>query len=290
MRIALLGNVFQTKKNAYIKRVLKKLAELQADICIEEGFADFLNRELGVSLNGMDTFKMLHLKADLVISMGGDGTFLTSAAQVGARGIPILGINTGRLGFLADVSPEDIENALDAVFDGRYTIEQRAVIAMTLNGETYHGYPYALNEVAILKHDNSSLIEIDTHINGALLTNYMSDGLIISTPTGSTGYSLSVGGPIIVPRSGTFCLSPVASHSLSTRPVIVCDDVVITLRVRSRSHNFLIAVDGRSESISENTTITLRRAPYAIGVMKVMHQNFFDTLRDKMMWGADQRI
>ncbi len=290
MRIALLGNVFQTKKNAYIKRVLKKLAELQADICIEEGFADFLNRELSVSLNGMDTFKMPHLKADLVISMGGDGTFLTSAAQVGARGIPILGINTGRLGFLADVSPEDIENALDAVFDGRYTIEQRAVIAMTLDGETYHGYPYALNEVAILKHDNSSLIEIDTHINGALLTNYMSDGLIISTPTGSTGYSLSVGGPIIVPRSGTFCLSPVASHSLSTRPVIVCDDVVITLRVRSRSHNFLIAVDGRSESISENTTITLRRAPYAIGVMKVMHQNFFDTLRDKMMWGADQRI
>lgn len=290
MRIALLGNVFQTKKNAYIKRVLKKLAELQADVCIEEGFADFLNRELSVSLNGMDTFKMPHLKADLVISMGGDGTFLTSAAQVGARGIPILGINTGRLGFLADVSPEDIENALDAVFNGRYTIEQRAVIAMTLDGETYHGYPYALNEVAILKHDNSSLIEIDTHINGALLTNYMSDGLIISTPTGSTGYSLSVGGPIIVPRSGTFCLSPVASHSLSTRPVIVCDDVVITLRVRSRSHNFLIAVDGRSESISENTTITLRRAPYAIGVMKVMHQNFFDTLRDKMMWGADQRI
>lgn len=290
MRIALLGNVFQTKKNAYIKRVLKKLAELQADICIEEGFADFLNRELCVSLNGMDTFKMPHLKADLVISMGGDGTFLTSAAQVGARGIPILGINTGRLGFLADVSPEDIENALDAVFDGRYTIEQRAVIAMTLDGETYHEYPYALNEVAILKHDNSSLIEIDTHINGALLTNYMSDGLIISTPTGSTGYSLSVGGPIIVPRSGTFCLSPVASHSLSTRPVIVCDDVVITLRVRSRSHNFLIAMDGRSESISENTTITLRRAPYAIGVMKVMHQNFFDTLRDKMMWGADQRI
>lgn len=290
MRIALLGNVFQTKKNAYIKRVLKKLAELQADVCIEEGFADFLNRELSVSLNDMDTFKMPQLKADLVISMGGDGTFLTSAAQVGARGIPILGINTGRLGFLADVSPEDIENALDAVFDGRYTIEQRAVIAMTLDGETYHGYPYALNEVAILKHDNSSLIEIDTHINGALLTNYMSDGLIISTPTGSTGYSLSVGGPIIVPRSGTFCLSPVASHSLSTRPVIVCDDVVITLRVRSRSHNFLIAVDGRSESISENTTITLRRAPYAIGVMKVMHQNFFDTLRDKMMWGADQRI
>lgn len=290
MRIALLGNVFQTKKNAYIKRVLKKLAELQADVCIEEGFADFLNRELSVSLNGMDTFKMPHLKADLVISMGGDGTFLTSAAQVGARGIPILGINTGRLGFLADVSPEDIEYALDAVFDGRYTIEQRAVIAMTLDGETYHGYPYALNEVAILKHDNSSLIEIDTHINGALLTNYMSDGLIISTPTGSTGYSLSVGGPIIVPRSGTFCLSPVASHSLSTRPVIVCDDVVITLRVRSRSHNFLIAVDGRSESISENTTITLRRAPYAIGVMKVTHQNFFDTLRDKMMWGADQRI
>ena len=289
MRIALLGNVFQTKKNAYIKRVLKKLAELQADICIEEGFADFLNRELCVSLNGMDTFKMPHLKADLVISMGGDGTFLTSAAQVGARGIPILGINTGRLGFLADVSPEDIENALDAVFDGRYTIEQRAVIAMTLDGETYHGYPYALNEVAILKHDNSSLIEIDTHINGALLTNYMSDGLIISTPTGSTGYSLSVGGPIIVPRSGTFCLSPVASHSLSTRPVIVCDDVVITLRVRSRSHNFLIAIDGRSETCREGSRLTIRKADYKINVVKRNSHIFFNTLRNKMMWGADGR-
>lgn len=290
MRVALLGNVFQTKKNAYIQRVLAKLVELNADISIEAGFAHFLNDELHVDLTGMHVFEMPDLTANLVISMGGDGTFLTSAAKVGARGIPILGINTGRLGFLADVSPEDIEIALEAVFRGEYTVEQRAVIAMNIEGSHFDGYPYALNEVAVLKHDNSSLIEISTHVNGALLTNYMADGLIVSTPTGSTGYSLSVGGPIIVPRSGTFCISPVASHSLNTRPVVICDDVEICLRVRSRSHNFLISVDGRSESVPENMVITLRRAPYAIGVMKVMHQNFFDTLRDKMMWGADQRV
>ena len=290
MRIALFGNVFQTKKNIYVTHVLQKLAELKADIWIEQKFAEFVSERLGVDTTDLNIFEKAELTADVVISMGGDGTFLSTAAKVGSRGIPILGINTGRLGFLADVSPESIDEALEAVWRGEHVVEQRSVIALTKDGEQLTGYPFALNEVALLKHDNSSLIEIKTYVDGALLNNYMADGLIVSTPTGSTGYSLSVGGPIIIPRSGTFCISPVASHSLSTRPVIICDDVEISLSVRSRSHNFLISVDGRSESVPDGTTITLRRAPYSIGVMKVKHKDFFDTLRDKMMWGVDQRF
>ena len=150
-------------------------------------------------------------------------------------------------------------------------------------------YPYALNEVAVLKHDNSSLIEIKTYVNDHFLTNYLADGLIISTPTGSTGYSLSVGGPILVPQSGTFCISPIAPHSLSVRPVVVRDDVKIRLEVCSRSHNFLLACDGQSESLPHSTVISLECAPHTIKVIKIKHKHFFETLRDKLMWGADQR-
>ncbi len=290
MRIALFGNVFQTKKNIYVRAVLAKLKALNASICLEQDFADFVHQRLGVETKGLDIIGGNGLNADLIISMGGDGTFLTTAAKAGACGIPILGINTGRLGFLADVSPDEIDKSLDAVWKGEYTVEQRAVIALEKDGVQLAGYPFALNEVAVLKHDISSLIGINVYIDGAQLNHYMADGLIISTPTGSTGYSLSVGGPIIVPRSGTFCISPVASHSISTRPVVLCDDVTITLTVKSRSHNFLISIDGRSESVPEGTTLTLRRAPYTVGVMKVKHKNFFDTLRDKMSWGADHRF
>lgn len=289
MKVALCGNVYQTKKNIYVAGIVEKLRALQADIYIERQFADFVSGQLGVDITGLHTIDDAALVVDVVISIGGDGTFLSTAAKVGARGIPILGINTGRLGFLADVSPEDVGEALEAVWRGDCVVEQRSLIEVKKDGEQLKGVPYALNEVAFLKHDNSSLIEVETYAGGAPLTNYMADGLIVCTPTGSTGYSLSAGGPIIMPGSGTFCLAPVAPHSLNIRPVVICDDVELMLKVRSRSHNFLIAVDGRSESFPDDTTVTLRRAPYTIGVMKVKHKNFFDTLRDKMLWGADQR-
>lgn len=290
MRIGLFGNVYQAQKNAYVAAVMQQLGSLGAEVVIEENFASFISSEMGIDISPYGLFHAPSLSADVAISMGGDGTFLTTASQVGHKQIPILGINTGRLGFLADVSPEAIASALPDLVRGNFMVENRRVIALTKTGTPLQGYPFALNEVALLKHDNSSLIEINTRINGAALANYMADGLIVCTPTGSTGYSLSVGGPIIVPNSGTFCLSPVASHSLSTRPVIVCDDVEISLRVHSRSHNFLISVDGRSESFADNTVITIRRAPYVVKVIRIEHKNFFDTLRDKMMWGADQRI
>ena len=168
-------------------------------------------------------------------------------------------------------------------------VENRKALAVLKNGELSNFYPYALNEVAVLKHDNSSLIEISTYVNGHFLTNYLADGLIVATPTGSTGYSLSVGGPILVPQSGTFCIAPIAPHSLSVRPVVVRDDVEIRLEVCSRTKNFLLACDGQSESLPHSTIISIHRAPHTINVVKIKHKHFFETLRDKLMWGADQR-
>lgn len=291
LHFALFGNSFQTKKNQYVTAIINKLKELDVNIYIEHNFASFIHNELKLCLDGVKVFDIekQHIKADVAISIGGDGTFLGTAAAVGSSNIPILGINTGRLGFLADVFPDDIDASLEALCKGDYIVEKRKALAVKKNGELSSFYPYALNEVAVLKHDNSSLIEIATYVNGDYLTNYLADGLIISTPTGSTGYSLSVGGPILVPQSGTFCISPIAPHSLSVRPVVVKDDVEIVLKVRSRTSNFLLACDGQSESLPQSTSITVGCAPHTIKVIKIAHKHFFETLHDKLMWGADQR-
>lgn len=290
MKIALFGNLFQTRKNASVVEVIDKAVQSGAEIVIEKDFSAFIREKLNKDISSFEIAESKDITADYAISMGGDGTFLNTAAAIRERNIPILGINTGRLGFLADVSPDFIDTALEMLFNGECRIEQRTLIEAKKDGMPFTTYPFALNEVAVLKHDNSSLIEVNTHVNGELLANFIADGIIVCTPTGSTGYSLSVGGPIIEPRSGTFCISAVAPHSLNVRPVILCDDAEIKLTVHSRSHHFLISVDGRSESHADQTTITLRRAPYTIGVVKVMHKVFYDTLRDKMMWGVDQRF
>ena len=227
--------------------------------------------------------------ADMVISIGGDGTFLKAARRVGRKQIPILGINTGRLGFLADVSPEEMEVTFEEIQAGRYSVEERSVLQLICNDRNLQESPYALNEIAVLKRDSSSMISIRTAINGAYLNTYQADGLVIATPTGSTAYSLSVGGPIIVPHSNTIAITPVAPHSLNVRPIVIRDDWEITLDVESRSHNFLVAIDGSSETCKETTQLTIHRADYSIKVVKRFNHIFFDTLRSKMMWGADGR-
>lgn len=290
LRVALFGNVYQTKKIQSVATIIRKLKELGVQISLEKEFAQFIEREIGINLSAYSLFDHTwSYEADVAISIGGDGTFLGTAAKIGCSNIPILGINTGRLGFLADVSSETIDSSLEALCRGDYIVEKRKVLAIGINGEPAVFYPYALNEVAILKHDNSSLIEIRTFVDNQFLTNYLSDGLIISTPTGSTGYSLSVGGPILFPQSGTFCISPIAPHSLSVRPVVVRDDVEIRLEISSRSRYFMLSCDGQSKSLPDSTIVTLRRAPHTIKVIKIEHRHFFETLRNKLMWGADKR-
>jgi NAD+ kinase len=221
--------------------------------------------------------------------MGGDGTFLRAASMVGNKQIPILGINAGRLGFLADVNAQEIERTIQAIYEGDYSIDTRAVIRVETDGQTLRGYECALNDVAILKRDNASMISIHTTVNGDYLTTYQADGLVISTPTGSTAYSLSNGGPIIVPGTHVFSLTAVAPHSLNVRPIVLSEDSEIKLTVESRSHNYLVALDGRSEPMSDSTRLTLRKAPYKVKVIKRAGTRYFNTLREKMMWGADQR-
>ena len=290
LRVAVFGNEYQLKKSSEAECVLRILDEGGAETLLEEAFADFIARQLPPDLRHFPKFRRdENIQADVAISLGGDGTFLKTASFVRDSRIPILGINTGHLGFLADVASDTTAAAVEALFTGKYTVEERSVIQVETSDGHLREYPFALNEVAILKHDNSSLINVRTEIDGELLADYVADGLIVCTPTGSTGYSLSVNGPIISPSSKSFCISAVAPHSLNVRPVVVNDDGAVALSVRTRSDKYLIAIDGRSEPLPKEVGITLRRAPYTVGVVKTTHRNFFETLRDKMLWGADQR-
>ena len=269
LKFAIFGNEYKKSEvEPYIERVLRYLEAHDAEAMVEP--VDFNN-------------------ADYVISMGGDGTFLRAASKVGNREIPIVGVNMGRLGFLADILPSEIEETLDNIFNGNYSIEQHTVIEVEADGAKIEGSPYALNDVAILKRDSASMISVRTYINDEFLVNYQADGLVISTPTGSTAYNLSNGGPIIVPRSSSLCLTPVAPHSLNIRPIVINDTSVITMDVESRSHSFLVAIDGRSEKMLEGTKITIRKAPFVIKIVRQNNRRYFSSLREKLMWGADNR-
>ena len=289
MKFALFGNTYQAKKSAHVIRLLSILKQYNAVVYINREFYHFLVDEQNMDIQAAGVFEGNDFEADMVLCMGGDGTFLKAASYVGNKNIPILGINTGRLGFLADVSPEEMEDTFKDIYNHNYKVEDRSVLQVISNGQPLKGYPCGLNEIAILKRDSSSMIAIHTSINGAYLTTYQADGLVIATPTGSTAYSLSIGGPVIVPHSNTIAITPVAPHSLNVRPIVINDDWEITLDVDSRSHNFLIAIDGRSETCREGTRLTIRKADYNIKVVKRPNHVFFHTLRDKMMWGADGR-
>ena len=289
LRFALFGNIYQTKKSASIQKVLSTLASYDAELLVDMEFYYFLKDNQRIDVNSSGTFTDDDFDADFVISMGGDGTFLKAASRVRDKCIPILGVNMGRLGFLADISPNDIERTLEALYHDDFAIESRALIQVTTDGEPFEGFNCALNDVAILKRDTASMISIRANINGQYLNTYQADGLVISSPTGSTAYSLSNGGPIIVPGTKVFSMTAVAPHSLNVRPIVLPDSAVIELDVESRSHNFLVAIDGRSEKCKEGTKITLRRAPYDVKVVKRAEHRYFDTLREKMMWGADTR-
>lgn len=289
LRFAIFGNTYQPKKSVSIQKILACLYEREAEVYVESEFYDFLLYGQQLSVKATKVFEGSDFDADFVISMGGDGTFLRATSMVGPKQIPILGVNMGRLGFLADVSASEIEQIIHALYEGDYSVETRAVIKVETDGKPFKGYDCALNDVAVLKRDNASMISIRTTINGDYLTTYQADGLVISTPTGSTAYSLSVGGPIIVPGTSVFSMTAVAPHSLNIRPIVIPDNAEIHLAVESRSHNFLVALDGRSENCSEDTHLTLRKAPYKVKVVKRVGQKYFHTLREKMMWGADQR-
>ena len=291
LKFALFGNVYQREKSASVRKLIDCLHQHGAELYVDKEYHDFLRRHDILEATGHREFTDFAQlpECDFAVSMGGDGTLLKTASRVGMRQTPIIGVNIGRLGFLADISVADIEHSIDAVCQGDYSIEDRALISVETNGEPIQGCPCALNDVAILKRDTASMISIRTSINGEYLTTYQADGLVASTPTGSTAYSLSNGGPIIVPRTCVMVLTPVAPHSLSVRPIVIPDTSQVELTVSSRSHTFLVAIDGRSTKMPEGITLRLRRADYVARIVKRSGTRYFSTLREKLMWGADVR-
>ena len=290
LKFALFGNVFQPEKSSALAEVIKILKDTSSIIAIEQAFYDFVRKNNSVQFEPDEIITSSDFSASFAISLGGDGTFLKTADFVGDKGIPIIGINTGRLGFLADIADDEIAAMFNGLAHGEYTIEKRSVLHVVSPTELKGVSPFALNEIAILKHDNSSMIGIETTVDNSYLNIYQSDGIIVCTPTGSTGYSLSNGGPIIAPTSNSIAITAVAPHSLNIRPVLLNDDCTVRMKVNSRNHNFLLSIDGRSLSLSDDTPVTIRKAPYFIYIVRKYGNSYFDTLRNKLMWGADKRL
>ena len=227
--------------------------------------------------------------ADIAISFGGDGTLLRTASRIGRKEIPILGINAGRLGFLTTTSNEDIDYVIGRIHKREYDIEKHNIIEAVTDGIKLKNYPFALNEIAVMKHDSSSMMTLQVTLNGKDRIIYQADGLIVAAPSGSTGYSLSVGGPIIAPDANVLVLTPIAPHSLSARPLVISDSTEIGIKVSSRSGNYLIALDGRNEGCDETTEITVRKADYKQLIIRRREHTFIQNLQEKLMWGTDNR-
>jgi len=287
MKIAIFGSKHQKKEQ--IEKLFKILLDNKTEIYLQEKFYNYLKDVLYLQYDIAGTIANDEFGADLVISIGGDGTFLRTASIIGKKNIPILGINAGRLGFLADVGEKDLEATFADVFSGNYRIEHRSQLQLSTEHRDYLGFNYALNEIAILKQDTASMITVHAHINDEYLTSYEADGLIVATPTGSTAYSLSVGGPVMTPTAANIVIAAVAPHSLSNRPLVVTDDCVLTLEVESRNQNFLISLDGRSNIFTTGTKLIIKKADFTLRVIKRKENTFYNTLRNKLMWGVDPR-
>jgi len=289
MKVIIFGKKFQKEVIKYTMDLVTALKKADVEILLEEDFCRFL-AESNCDLSFVS--KVINddsFSADFAFVVGGDGTFISSADKIGDKNIPILGINAGRLGFLADVSGNEIFPAVEEILSGKYVIEERTLLKLHTDGESYSDFTHALNEIAILKQDSSSMITIHARVNGTFLNSYKADGLLVATSTGSTAYSMSVGGPILVPQSSNFIITPVAPHSLNVRPLIIPDDWEVELKVESRNKHFLVALDGRSNVFHEKTTLKIQKAPFSTKVIKRENQDFFSVLRSKLMWGVDRR-
>lgn len=290
MKIAIYGNRHQAGHADELAALFASMQRAGIDIVMHRRFHDYITSCLhitpprtSVADNGCP------FTADLAMSLGGDGTFLRTAQWIGDRQIPILGINTGHLGYLAEIRLSEAPSMVADITAGTYIVEARSLIEAVIPGKPADFWPYALNEVAILKKDTSSMITARTAINGTDLTTCLGDGLIISTPTGSTGYNLSVGGPIIQPTAPNWVISPVAAHSLTMRPLVTSDNERLSVTTSSRAGSYLLSLDGRSLSLPSGSTVEMRRAPFSVYIVQRPGHNFASTLRAKLLWGIDNR-
>ncbi len=291
MKVAIFGRSTIDNTSEHIQLLFHKLNEYKTEILIYEPFYNFIKQKMQIN-GAIKTFKThteLIGNVDYMFSIGGDGTFLETLTFVRDSGIPIIGINTGRLGFLANIAKTEINKAIDSLANKKIKIEKRSLISVTSQSKLFGEVNYGLNELTILKKDTSSLITINAYINGDFLNSYFADGLIVATPTGSTAYSLSCGGPLVMPCSQNFIITPIASHNLNVRPLVISDDSIITLKVEGRSSNYLVSLDSRSEVIDSSIELTLKKAEFSANLIQIENQNFFNTIRNKLLWGLDKR-
>ena len=295
MKIAIHGRNFNEDTKPFIQAMFKELERIGAEVQLQASYSNFLS-EAGITYNAA-SFYTNHTDLqdiDLVLSLGGDGTLLDVVTHVGAKQTPILGINTGRLGFLATISPEKISESLMEVFAGNYSIDKRTLVGIEarLNDkpmDIFGGVNFGLNELGIMKTDTSSMIVVKAYLNGQYLNAYWADGVIISTATGSTGYNLSVGGPLVMPGSDIFVVAPMSPHNLNVRPLVITTDSILDFEIESRSSNYLISLDSRSKVVDSNVKIRLKRETFQAHIIKLSNTNFLNTLRSKLNWGLDIR-
>ncbi|WP_179335618.1 NAD kinase [Winogradskyella costae] len=290
-KVAIYGqNYIKETTQIAVEKLIDVLLAKQAQVFIEREFLD--TQKAFVKENTeITTFSELDATFDLLISVGGDGTILRAITYVGDLAIPVVGINTGRLGFLATIQIDDIQTALTEIFNGDYKISERSLLSVSTDPEHQDivSTHFALNEIAISRKNTTSMITIETHLDDEFLTTYWADGLILSTPTGSTGYSLSCGGPVIAPNAKNFVLTTIAPHNLSARPLVLPDSKTVTLRVNGREDQFLMSLDSRIVTLSNTTTVTVRKADFVIKMVELLDESFLATLRKKLLWGEDRR-
>ncbi len=293
MLLAIFGRYFKDEKFAEIQHFFDCLEKKKIDFVIyRKYYEDCLRNGLNLQakIKTFDTHTdFITYKFDYLISIGGDGTILSSIEYIRETELPVIGINTGRLGFLAGVSAPNASKAIEDIEKGHYSIDSRTVLQLESNVEIFSGVKFALNDFVIHKKDTASMVTIHTFINGEFLNSYWSDGLIISSPTGSTGYNLSCGGPILYPSSESFVITPISPHNLNVRPIIVSDKNIISFEIEGRSSSFLATLDSRSESINQNVQLAIRKADFKFNLVRMNDENYLSTLRQKLMWGYDNR-
>jgi|TARA_R110002051_G_scaffold10175_4_gene38749 NAD+ kinase len=293
MKVGIYGQFYHRDSARYVQELLDILDRQKVTVIIEKNFLELIrsNKDIDKAYPHFSTFEELDNSYDLFFSIGGDGTMLKTVTYVRDLDIPIVGINTGRLGFLATIKKEAIEHSVLQILEGKYQLSVRSLLEVQTNNnqEAFGDLNFALNEIAVSRKNTTSMISVATELNGEALTNYWADGLIISTPTGSTGYSLSCGGPVITPGTSSFVLTPIAPHNLNARPLVIADNTEITLRVSGREQQHLISLDSRIATLANDTLIRIRKAPFSVRLIVLEEDSFLNTLRKKLLWGEDRR-
>lgn len=293
MKIAIFGQFYHNNSSKSIRTLCDYLEQEEVSVFIEKEFFSLLksNKVVLKNYKSFKVYSKLDNTFDLLISIGGDGTILRAITHVRDTEIPIIGINTGRLGFLATIQDDEIEDALKSIFNKDYRISKRTLLQIETypNNKDLEELNFALNEIAVSRKNTTSMITVETLLDNEYLTSYWADGLIISTPTGSTGYSLSCGGPVITPGANSIVLTPIAPHNLNARPLVIPDKTEIKLKVSGREDNYLVSLDSRIATLQNNTTILIKKADFKIKMVELKNESFLRTLRKKLLWGEDKR-